>query len=93
MMGVPWILFESPDQIGGRGQEGKRIILTTDYNKKKLVISNFCDVIENQNSALDVVDRAIKEIQEDNWDDIMGLIEFPELVNQIIEKQKAWRAM
>jgi hypothetical protein len=23
MMGVPWILFESPDQIAGNGQEGK----------------------------------------------------------------------
>lgn len=34
MMGTPWILFESPDQIGGVGQEGKRIVLTTDYNKK-----------------------------------------------------------
>jgi hypothetical protein len=40
-----------------------------------------------------VVDRAIDEMQQDNWDDILGLIEFPEMVQKIIEKQKAWRNM
>jgi uncharacterized Zn finger protein (UPF0148 family) len=93
MMGTPWLLFESPDQIGGMGQEGKRIILTTDYNKKKLVIANFFDGVEDHDGALDVVDQAIGEMMEDNWEDILGLIKVPEIVGQIVEKQKAWRCM
>ena len=44
-MGTPWLLFESPDQICGNGQEGKRIALTSDPNKKKLVVSQFFNVL------------------------------------------------
>jgi hypothetical protein len=93
MMGTPWILFESPDQIVGNGQEGKRIILTTDNEKKKLVLSNFFTVVENQDKTLDFLGRAIDEINENNWEDIIGLVEDPATVTQMLQKMKNWRCM
>ena len=91
MMGTPWILFESPDQIVGHGQEGKRILLTTDDDKKKIVLSNFFTVCENEDKTLDLVGRAIREMGEDNWDEIVGLVEEPAVVMQSLQKLKTWR--
>lgn len=91
MMGVPWLLFESPDQIVGQGQEGKRIALTTDQNKKKLVLCQYHSVMENEPAALDLVDKAIKEMNDDNWDDIVGLVDQPELIKMMLGKQQMWR--
>lgn len=93
MMGVPWILFESPDQIAGNGQEGKRIILTTDYNKKKLILAHYFNVLENQENAFTYIDRAIDEMMEDNWDDILGQIEDQNIVSEMAKKQLEWRQM
>jgi hypothetical protein len=91
MMGVPWILFESPDQIVGNGQEGLRIALTSDYNKKKLVLSQYFNVMENEDKALLLVDQAIQEMYSDNWEDIIGLVDQPELIKSMLSKQKSWR--
>ena len=80
MMGVPFLLFESPEQIYSSysglmsAQEGKRLELTT-FGSKKLVICHYHSVMENQQKAIDLVDRAIKEMNENNWDDIIGLVE------------------
>ena len=93
MMGTPWILFESPDQIAGNGQEGKRIVLTTDYNKKKLILAHYFNVVENHDLAFQYLDRAIKEMSEDNWDDILGPIEDEGIVQQMVNKQLEWRSM
>lgn len=93
MMGTPWILFESPDQIVGNGQEGKRILLTTDNDKKKLVLSNFFTVLENQNKAIECVGRAIDEMKQNNWEDIIGLVEDPASVANSMLKMKNWRCM
>lgn len=91
MMGVPWILFESPDQIVGHGQEGMRIALTTDYNKKKLVLANYKTVVEKEEESLIYVDRAIKDIYSNNWQDIVGPVEVPDIVEKMLQKQNLWR--
>lgn len=91
MVNVPWILFETPDQIGGKGQEGKRIALTTNLDKRKLVVSQYPSVVENPEKALAIVEQAIKEMQNDNWEDIIGLVEQPEIVKSILQRQKLWR--
>ena len=92
MMNVPWILFESPDQIAGIGQEGKRIGLTTDYNKKKLVLSHYCNVLEDHDQAINILDRALGEIKNNNWQEIIGMIENPEAVELMLKKQEIWRS-
>jgi hypothetical protein len=80
MMGVPFILFESPEQIYSSysglmpAQEGKRLYLTT-FGCKKVVLSHYNSVKENPNKALELVDQAINEMKENNWDDIIGLVE------------------
>jgi hypothetical protein len=90
IMGVPWILFESPDQIVGKGQEGMRIALTAEENKKKIVLAHYLSVLENQNVAFDLIFRAIKEMNEDNWSDIVGMVESPEIVEAMLEKKQKW---
>ena len=91
MMNVPWILFESPDQIVGMGQEGKRIALTTNSEKKKLVLSQYHNVMEKESEALDLVNQAISEINQNNWDDMIGLVDQPEVIKMMLLKQKKWR--
>lgn len=90
MMGVPWILFESPDQIVGQGQEGMRIALTTDPNKKKLVLANYLTVLEQQDQALDLVERSVDEMYADNWQDIVGMVEQQALVEAMLRGKDFW---
>jgi hypothetical protein len=83
MMGVPYILFESPDQIWGkRGQEGIRRNLC-DIGKRKLSINHFLNVFYNNRDGLEMVKKCIDEIRVGNYDDIIGLVESPELIKQI----------
>lgn len=90
MMGVPWILFESPDQIVGIGQEGMRIALTTDDDKKKLVLAHYLNVFNNHEGTLELVKQAIQEINSNNWNDIVGLVDEAELVKMMLEKRQKW---
>lgn len=90
MVGTPWILFESPDQIVGRGQEGMRIALTTEENKKKLVISHYLNVLNDHDGAIGLVDRAVKEIGKNNWKDIVGMVEDREVVETMLAKRQQW---
>lgn len=72
VVGTPWILFESPDQIVGSGQEGVRIAMTTDYNKKKIVLADYNEVAENNAAAMPFLNTAIQEMNMNNWDTIIG---------------------
>ena len=85
MMGVPYLLFESPDQIFGNGQEGYRRNLC-DLGPSKLCISHYLNVYNNNAAALKVVRQCIKEMQKDNWDDVMGLLESKEYVETMREQ-------
>jgi hypothetical protein len=87
MVQTPWILFESPDQILGNGQEGKRIYLTTHMDKKKIVLSQFWNVMEREKEALDVLNRTIDEMDAGNWTDVIGLVDNPEFVYQLLQNQ------
>jgi len=89
MMNVPWILFETPDQIVGNGQEGIRIALTTSH-KKKLILSQYWSVMEQEDEALILVNRAIAEMNNNNWNDIIGLVDQPDLIASMLTKQSNW---
>jgi len=91
MMGTPWILFETPDQIVGNGQEGKRIALTTDLDKKKLVLSQFMSALEDQDGTLSLVRRAVEELVDGNWKDVLGQVDNPSGVDDMLKKQEKWR--
>ena len=68
----PFILFESTDQIYGRGQEGIRLsLMTKNYNNKKIILANYADVAENMDESIDLMEQAIKElIYEKKSDDL-----------------------
>jgi hypothetical protein len=87
---TPWILFESDDQIYGLGHEGRRIALTTDYNKKKIVLCHYKTSLEEQSEVLKLVRQAVHEINKDNWDDIIGLIEHPEQIPTRMKQKNIW---
>jgi hypothetical protein len=87
LMGTPFILFESPEQIycSGElvpGQEGRRIELTT-FGPKKLVLSHYLNVSENHDGAIDLVERAAKELEAGNEDDIIGMVDDEDSVSQL----------
>lgn len=78
MMGTPYILFESPEQIYcsgfNPGQEGRRLELTT-FGPKKIVLSHYLSVLQNQDAGLRLVDQAINELEAGNTEDMIGLVE------------------
>lgn len=74
MMGVPYLLFESPDQIWGQGQEGFRRNLC-DFGPRKLSVNHFHNVHNDQDKAIDIVKECILEMQQGNYDDYFGLLE------------------
>jgi hypothetical protein len=84
LVGTPYILFESPDQIYGAGQEGYRMNLCT-KGEKKLVLAHYLSVMENPRLALDTVRQAVLEVEEGNYSDMIGLVENKEYTS-IVQK-------
>lgn len=74
LVGTPYILFESPDQIWGKGQEGLRLYLTS-RGDAKLVIAHFKSVCENNTKALNVVETAVRDLQNNDYSTLLGLVE------------------
>jgi hypothetical protein len=79
MTNTPWILFESPDQIWGNGQEGYRLNLIS-FSPGKLILSHYLNVLNNHESSISLVDRSIKEIEQNNYEEIFGLLENEDVV-------------
>lgn len=82
LVGTPFILFESPDQIWGQGQEGYRMNLCS-KGPHKLVIAHFNRVKEDQTTALDLVHRAVRDVECGDYRDIVGMVENPAHVGQM----------
>lgn len=74
IMGTPYIIFESPDQIWGIGQEGYRLNLCN-FSSRKLVLSHYLNVVNDPVKALGVLDKCIDEVEAGNFDDVFGLLE------------------
>jgi hypothetical protein len=80
MMGVPFLLFESPEQIyvsySGlcSAQEGKRLELCS-FGPKKVVMAHYKNVVKDPDTALELVERAVGEMKENNYEEIIGMVE------------------
>jgi hypothetical protein len=80
MMGVPFLLFESPEQIypsysGLCGaQEGRRLDLTS-FGPKKLVLAHYMNAVENLDKTIEVAKQAIQEMQVGNYNDVFGMVQ------------------
>lgn len=91
MVNTPWILFESPDQIVGYGQEGIRIFLTSEETKRKIIVSQYNKVKENELICIPFLEKAIEEMAEGNWGHMIGPSDNPDLIREMMKKQDQWR--
>jgi hypothetical protein len=87
MMGVPYLLFESPDQIWGGGQEGLRRNLC-DFGPRKLSINHYLSVYEDNESGLKIVRQCLEEMESGNYDDHVGMVEDRDSVLAMREENK-----
>lgn len=75
MQGVPYILFESPEQIWGkRGQEGIRRNLC-DLGPRKLSINHFLNIYNDNNKGIEIVKKCIEDLNAGDYDDMIGSVE------------------
>jgi len=81
MVGVPYVLVESPDQIIGNGQEGYRIALIG--GKRKVIFSHYLSVFNNHKDSIKLIEQAMSEMNEDNWDCLVGLVEDKEHIGNL----------
>ena len=82
LMGVPYLLFESPDQIWGKGQEGIRRNLC-DFGPRKLSVNHYLNVYNNNDRGLEVVKKCIEEMEVGNYEDSIGLVDSIEAVENM----------
>lgn len=83
LVGTPFIIFESPDQIWGGGQEGYRLHLTS-KGPKKLVVAHFRSVAADYTKAMKVVENAVIDIRRDDYSTIIGMVENEQSVRNMI---------
>lgn len=86
IMGTPYIIFESPDQIWGCGQEGLRLNLCN-FGSRKLVLSHYLSVAAEPEKALEIIDRCVAEIEVGNFEDVFGLLESEHVVREMKRDQ------
>lgn len=86
IVGTPYILFESPDQIWGRGQEGMRRKLC-DFGPSKLAVNHFLNIYNNNDKGLEITKRCIAELLDKNYNDIIGDVESKFVVSQMIKNK------
>lgn len=79
MMGIPYLVFESPDQIWGQGQEGYRRQLC-DFGPGKLAVCHFLNVFNDNDAGIKVVEQCVKEMEQNNYEDVVGVVESAEAV-------------
>lgn len=87
LVGTPFIIFESPDQIWGAGQEGMRLHLTS-QGKKKLVVAHFKSVLENTTKALNVVESSVRDVSRNDFSTVMGMVEGEDAVRGMIRSKQ-----
>lgn len=93
MMGVPFLLFESPEQVfvsysGLCGaQEGRRLALTS-FGPKKVVLAHYKNVVENPDRGLELVRQAVMEMQAGDYNDVFGMVQDEWFINILKEENQ-----
>jgi hypothetical protein len=78
IVGTPFLIFESPDQIWAL-QEGIRMNLAT-TGPKKMCLSHYLNVYNDNDTAIDLTEKCVREIEQENYEDVMGMLEEQEWV-------------
>ena len=79
LVGTPFLVFESPDQLFGQGQEAYRMALTTN-GKKKLILSHFLNVYNDNDAAIALFEKSVREMEQGDWEDVIGMVDEREVV-------------
>jgi phosphoribosylamine-glycine ligase len=67
-----------------------RVILTTDQEKKKLVIANFQRLLDNEDEAIRYSRVAIEEMDGGNHKTIVAMVDNPDMVRMNMVKLDYW---
>ncbi len=80
IMGTPYLIFESPEQIFGKGQEGFRLNLAS-FSRRKMCLSHYLNVYNNHDEAIELVGKCISEMVEGNYEDVIGMVDNKEVIS------------
>lgn len=86
LVGTPYIIFESPDQLYGMGHEGYRLNLCTKKDNGKVVLAHYVNVVADHDKAIGLVGRAVEEINVNNYEDIIGMVENDQVIDNMRKK-------
>lgn len=85
IVGTPYLLFESPDQLYGGGQEGYRLELITRGNPRKVIANHYLNVLNNQEDGIDVLVRGIANLEAGDHSDEIGLVDSREECHRMMK--------
>ncbi len=90
---IPYVLVETPDQIYGRGHEGKRLFLfSNDLSKQKIVLCNYNKTMENQSMFLTLCEKSIlQHIEDKDNSDILGLVDNEDQAKLLHQRNQLWK--
>lgn len=71
LVGTPFVLLESPDQLWGVGHEGMRLKLCS-RGPHKVVAVHFKEVEADHGAGLSLVRQAVKEMERGDYSDIIS---------------------
>ena len=74
LVGTPFLLFESPDQLWGNGHEGMRLKLCSRGNHK-VVLAHYPDILGDCDLGLALTRQAIKEMASGDWSLVWGPVQ------------------
>ena len=63
----------------GAGQEGYRLALCT-TGQKKLALCHYLKVFNDHPSAINLIERCVRDMEKGDWSDVIGLVDEPEVV-------------
>lgn len=79
---TPFVIFESPGQIlPCQAQEAHRICLTSNYDKRKVVLCNFDMALNDPETVLKHSKRAINNILNNNYNIEISLVDHPRTIH------------
>ena len=85
MMGCPFLIVESPDQIYGMGQEGMRLELTS-FGPRKLLLSDIAFFKEEQSKSLQDIEDAIDDMISGDFSIKIGTVKDREVIENFIKQ-------
>lgn len=89
LMGVPFLLFESPEQVycSGHqaGQEGRRLELTS-FGPRKVVLADYLKASKDTDRLLFYVQQAIDDLKVKNYEDLISDLTMDQEATKLLQK-------